>query len=79
MAKIKISFEAAVEALESITRELEENDVTLEASLKKFEEGMQLVELCTKQIDDAQKRIDVLLKKNNGLKSIPFDAADKQL
>lgn len=72
MAK-KQSFEEALKRLEAITRELENNDVSLEDTLKKFEEGMHLAEFCNVKLEDAQKRIDILVKKDGQLQTEPFE------
>lgn len=72
----KKTFEEALERLESITRELEEGDISLEDSLKKFDEGVKLAEFCNKKLDDAQRKVDILLKKNGTLTAEPFTESD---
>ncbi len=59
----KQTFEESLERLEEITREMERGDMSLESSLKKFDEGMKLAEFCGKRLDDAQKRTDILINK----------------
>ncbi|MCK5322632.1 MAG: exodeoxyribonuclease VII small subunit [Desulfobulbaceae bacterium] len=71
----KKTFENALEELEKTARDLETGDLSLEISLKKFEEGIKLAEFCNRKLDDAQKKVDILLKKDNRLKSVPFDPA----
>ncbi|MDA8165778.1 MAG: exodeoxyribonuclease VII small subunit [Desulfobacteraceae bacterium] len=71
MAKQK--FEEALARLEQITRELEEGDLPLEESLKIFDEGVKLAELCNRKLEEAQRRVDLLLKKDGGLTPAPFD------
>lgn len=68
----KKTFEQALAALEEITRGLEEGELNLEESLKKFEEGINLVEFCNKVLDDAQKRVEILLKKGGRITPVPF-------
>jgi exodeoxyribonuclease VII small subunit len=75
MAKQK--FEEALARLEQITRELEEGDLPLEESLKAFDEGVKLAELCNRKLDEAQKRVDLLLKKDGGLTAVPFGEAEQ--
>lgn len=69
----KQTFEESLEKLEQITREMEDGDLSLESSLKKFDEGMRLAEFCAKKLDEAQKRIDILLNKDGVLSAEPFD------
>ena len=68
----KKSFENALAALEQITRELEEGELSLEESLKKFEEGVKLSTFCNKKLDEAQKKVDLLLKKDGAITAVPF-------
>ena len=74
----KKSFEEALEKLEQITKELEEGDLSLEESLNYFDEGVQLAELCNSKLNDAQKKIEILLKKNDRLESTAFDGLDEE-
>ncbi|MFH1217017.1 MAG: exodeoxyribonuclease VII small subunit [Pseudomonadota bacterium] len=69
----KKNFESALTRLEEITRELEEGELGLDMSLKKFEEGMKLVQLCNQKLDESQKQIDILLRKNGAFNRVPFD------
>ena len=69
----KQTFEESLEKLEQITSEMESGDLSLEASLKKFDEGMKLADFCAKKLDDAQKRIDILVNKDGVLTPEPFD------
>jgi exodeoxyribonuclease VII small subunit len=55
-----LSFEEALARLEQIVRELEGTDLTLEETLARYEEGSRLVRECTKRLDDAEQRIQVL-------------------
>ncbi|MCX5836303.1 MAG: exodeoxyribonuclease VII small subunit [Deltaproteobacteria bacterium] len=72
MAKDK--FEDALGRLEEIVRKMEAGDMTLEDSLKAFEEGIKLARLCAKKLDDAERRVDILLKQENGMAVKPFHA-----
>ena len=67
-------FESALDELEKIVRFLESEDLKLDESIKKFEEGLGIVRFCSKKLDDAQKKIDILLKDKDG-KSVlkPFE------
>jgi exodeoxyribonuclease VII small subunit len=69
----KKTFETALSKLEKITEELEAGDLSLENSLKKFDEGIQLVNFCNTKLEDAKKRVEVLLNKNGTLETQPFE------
>jgi exodeoxyribonuclease VII small subunit len=53
-------FEAAIAELESIVKKLEEGDLALETSLQLFERGVQLSRFCHAQLEQAEKRIEIL-------------------
>jgi len=70
----KERFEDALSKLEKIVAKLEEGDVPLEESLKLFEEGIRLSRLCNQKLDEAEKKVEILLKDKEGvLKPQPFD------
>lgn len=61
MANKKIDFEESIKKLEEIANELEKDDLTLDESVEKFEKGMTLMKACKSMLDDAEKRITILL------------------
>ena len=61
-----MSFEENVEQLEKIVQ-LEKGDLNLDESIKKFEEGMNLSKKCNEILEEAEKKITVLIKKDDGL------------
>lgn len=63
----KISFEESMQKLEKIAVELEKGDLSLEESLTKFEEGMKLSKQCNEIIENAEKKITILLQKEGEL------------
>jgi exodeoxyribonuclease VII small subunit len=67
-----VKFEDCLQRLEKIVQELERGDVPLEKSLTLFEEGMQLSASCRKQLDEAEGKIEILLKQNGKLQTEPF-------
>ncbi|MBU0485591.1 MAG: exodeoxyribonuclease VII small subunit [Proteobacteria bacterium] len=69
----KKSFEESLTRLEEITDALENGDLSLEDSLKKFDEGIKLAEFCNRKLDEAQKKVNILLKKDDELKAVPFE------
>ena len=66
-------FEECLERLEKIVQELEKGGVPLEKSLTLFEEGMQLSASCRKQLEDAEGKVEILLKQNGKLQTVPFE------
>ncbi len=62
----EISFEEAFQNLESIVEKLEMGDLSLEESLKLYEEGIKYSRICLKILDDAKKRIEVVHISENG-------------
>jgi exodeoxyribonuclease VII small subunit len=70
----KEKFEDALNKLEKIVSKLEDGDIPLEESLKLFEEGIRLSRFCNQKLDEAEKKVEILLKGKNGmLKTHPFD------
>lgn len=72
MAEIK--FEEALKKLEKIVEELEDGDLPLDESLGKYEEGIRLSKICAKKLEAAKKKVEVLLKSEDGSFDLkPFD------
>lgn len=68
------SFEKSIETLEKIVEDLESGDLSLEASIKKFEEGIKLSKNCSKKLDETERKISVLMNDDNGdITEKPFD------
>jgi exodeoxyribonuclease VII small subunit len=69
----KERFEDTFKKLETIVNKLESGDLSLEDSMKLFEEGMRLSRLCSERLAEVQRRVEVLLKSEGGaLQSQPF-------
>jgi exodeoxyribonuclease VII small subunit len=66
-------FEECLQRLEKIVLELERGEIPLEKSLTLFEEGMQLSSTCRKELEQAEGKVEVLLKKNGKLQAEPFE------
>lgn len=62
----KINFENTIKQLEEIALQLEKGNLTLDESVEKFEEGMKLSKSCNKILEEAEKRITILLKNEEG-------------
>ena len=72
------SFEAALARLEEIVRELEEADLPLERSLAVFEEGVRLSRLLHERLNEAERKVEILLKDETGAKvPVPFAAGSE--
>ena len=61
------NFEKSMESLEKIVTELENGELNLDESVKKFEEGMKIAQKCNNILEDAEKKITILLEKNGDL------------
>ncbi len=57
------SFEKSLQTLESLVDKLEQGELTLEESLKQFEQGVKLTRRCQSALDNAEQKVEVLLKK----------------
>lgn len=69
---MKKSFEENIEDLEKIVSELENGDLNLDDSVSKFEEGIKISKECNKILEDAEKKITVLLNKDGEIKEENF-------
>lgn len=73
------AFEDALKRLEEIVQQMESGDLTLEASLKLFEEGVRLTRVCSQRLDEAEKKIELLTKDEQGrVKAKTLDPDDFQ-
>ena len=73
MAKKAITFEAAMERLEEITRHLESGAEGLDESLKLYEEGVSLIRLCTQKLESAEQSVKVLQMGEEGIALVDFE------
>ena len=74
MAKEK--FEDALEKLEDIVRKMESGDLSLDESLKSFEEGIKIIRFCTAKLEETERRVEMLLEKENSLQIKCFPGED---
>ena len=65
-------FEAALDELEKVVKELESGDLSLERSLELFEKGMALSDSCRKQLEEAETRVEMLIRKDGKMQPEPF-------
>ena len=66
------SFESSLDELEKVVKELESGDLPLDRSLDLFSRGMQLSESCRKQLEDAETRVEQLIRKQGAYQPEPF-------
>lgn len=71
--KEEINFEEAMKKLEEIAAELEKNDLDLDTSVAKFEEGMKLSKQCSEMLEKAEKKISVLIQDGDSVKEEDFE------
>lgn len=64
--KRELNFENALQKLEEIAGKMGEEGLSLEESLKMFQEGMELSAFCNKKLDEAEKKINILVKNAEG-------------
>jgi len=67
------SFEASLEQLEAIVKEMESGDLPLERALELFERGVKLSEACRKQLEEAETRVELLMRRAGEMQPQPFD------
>ena len=67
------NFEKSMENLENIVTELEKGELNLDESVKKFEEEMKIAKQCNNILENAEKKITILLEKNGDFEEKPFD------
>jgi len=67
-------FEAALKRLEEIVKKLEGGDQPLDNALELFEEGIKLSRFCHSKLEQAERRVEILLKNDSGqLQAVPFE------
>lgn len=72
-------FEKALDRLEKIVGKLENGDLALEEALKLFEEGTQITRFCSTKLDEAERKVEILLKDKKGqLTEKSFQMEDDQ-
>lgn len=67
------NFEDSLKKLEAIVAQMERGDISLEDSVKLFEEGTKLADQCKQQLAEAEGKVEILIKQRNGaIKREPF-------
>ncbi len=70
-----LRFEQALERLETIVTEMEDGDLDLETMISRFEEGRRHLKSCSAKLNDVERRIEMLVKKDDTVTLEPFDAS----
>ena len=65
-------FEECLQRLETVVQQLERGDLPLEQALKLFEEGVGLADSCRRELEEAEGKVEILLKQNGRLQPEPF-------
>jgi exodeoxyribonuclease VII small subunit len=71
-AQPAVSFESSMDELEKVVKELEGGDLSLDRSLQLFERGMSLSDTCRKQLEEAETRVEMLIRKDGKTVAEPF-------
>ena len=67
-----VSFEASLAELETIVKEMESSELPLERALELFERGVKLSETCRKQLEEAETRVEMLVRRGDKVQAEPF-------
>ena len=73
----EINFEKTIKELDEIVTKLEKGDLPLDDMLKNFERGIELSRVCNKLLDDAENKVNILIKKDDGkCEKHPFTSSE---
>lgn len=70
------NFEEQMEELENIVEQLEKGDLDLQKSVEKFEEGIKISKQCNKMLEEAEKKITILVNKDGEIKEEDFETEE---
>ena len=75
----ELKFEEALARLEEIVKSLEKGDISLDQAMSSFEEGVALSKIGLKHLEDADRKVEILVQSYNGQKKVePFNTPDLQ-
>lgn len=77
-AKKSIDFEKALDQLETLVEDMENGDLSLEESLKAFEQGIKLTRECQTALAQAEQKVQMLIAENEELRLVELDADDQE-
>lgn len=72
MAQKEFTFEANLERLKKIVDGLESGDIPLKESMNKFKEGTEIIQQCYKELEEAEMKVEILVKKDKTITREPF-------
>lgn len=70
------TFEQSLQRLEAIVREMESGSLSLDTMIQRFEEGQVLIGVCNRKLNEVERKIEMLVKKDGEEKIVPFDGGD---
>ena len=74
-----MDFETALQRLEEIVKTLEGSELPLASALELFEEGVTLSRFCHSKLDEAERKVEILVKKGNGsMEAEPFEPVEDE-
>ena len=72
-------FETALKRLEEIVKKLESGELSLDSALQLFEEGIKLSRFCHTKLEEAERRVEILVKNSSGQpRPVPFESENEQ-
>ena len=72
-------FESALKRLEEIVKKLENGELSLDSALELFEEGIKLSRFCHTKLEQAERRVEILLKNTSGqTRAVPFESGNER-
>lgn len=71
------NFEQSMKELEQIAEKLSDGDISLDESIKLFENGMKLSKNCQKILEDAEKKVNILINKDGEVEKEPFGETEE--
>ncbi|HEX7476218.1 MAG TPA: exodeoxyribonuclease VII small subunit [Polyangiales bacterium] len=74
----KLSFEEILQRLSTVVEQLEDGEIPLEQALRTFEQGIALSRAGGKRLDEAERRIEVLLRDETGVQTRPLEEPDDE-
>ena len=72
------SFEKSLERLEKIVEEMEHGNLALDDMIGRFEEGQELLKLCRKKLDEVQKKVEILVRKDDSVTTEDFEVSKEE-
>ena len=73
----RLKFEEALSRLEEIVKGLEKGDLSLDQAIASFEEGVSLSKICMKHLEEADRKVEILIQNQNGeARRVPFEVPD---